>query len=175
MHIILGLIGTMVTLLILLNRLEDNGIDIGWLNPFSWHRRRKFRKEYELSAAYTLDNPMDVAALFIIAVAKTEGDMSKEQKQRILSLFASEFKLSEQQSQELMGSSVHIFGRGDEVFNHPEKVLHRSNDAFSDEQKKSVIFMMTEVSAVEGTPNSKQQNLIDAFENAFRKKPESNW
>jgi len=44
MHFILGLLGTIVTILILLNRLADAGIDLGGLNPFLWHRRRKWRK-----------------------------------------------------------------------------------------------------------------------------------
>ncbi len=69
MHIILGILGALVTILILANRLQDNGIDVGWLNPFSWARRRKFRKEYQMHPAYTLESPLDVAALFMVAVA----------------------------------------------------------------------------------------------------------
>lgn len=78
MHIILGILGVVVTILVLLNRLQEGGIDIGWLNPFSWHRRRKFRQQYQLSAAYTLDNPMDVAALFMLAIAKADGDLTRK-------------------------------------------------------------------------------------------------
>jgi len=35
MHIILGVLGAIVTILVLLNRLADAGIDVGWLNPFA--------------------------------------------------------------------------------------------------------------------------------------------
>ena len=35
MHVILGILGVFVTILILMNRLQQGGIDIGWLNPFS--------------------------------------------------------------------------------------------------------------------------------------------
>ena len=169
MHIILGVLGTVVTILVLLNKLQENGIDVGWLNPFSWARRRKFRKEYELSAAYTLDNPMDVAALFILGIAKTEGDISKEQKSRILALFTSEFKLSELKSQELLTASAHILGRGDDLFDSTARVLHRSKDQFNAEQIKSVLYMMNEVAIVEGDPNSRQLKLIKAFEDSFPK------
>ena len=82
MHIILGLLGVIVTILVLLNRLNQGGIDIGWLNPFSWARRRKFRKEYELHPAFTLESPLDVAALFMVAVAKINGDNSISNKQK---------------------------------------------------------------------------------------------
>ena len=40
MHIILGALGSIVTILYMLDRL---GIDIGGLNPFYWYRRRAFR------------------------------------------------------------------------------------------------------------------------------------
>lgn len=175
MHIILGLLGTIVTILVLLNKLQDGGIDIGWLNPFSWHRRRKFRKEYELSAAYTLDNPMDVAALFIVGIAKTEGEISKEQKVRILELFSSEFKLSEPAAQELLGSSTHILGRGDELYDYPERVLHRSKDCFSAEQVKSVIYMLNEIAAVESEPSQKQLTLISSFEKSLQASNKADW
>ncbi len=175
MHIILGVLGVVVTLLVLLNRLQEGGIDIGWLNPFSWRRRRKFRKEYEMSAAYTLDNPMDVAALFMVAIAKSDGDMSMEQKQRVLGLFQSEFSLSDEQAQELLNSSVHIFGRGDEVFRSPESVLHRSKDRFSTEQVNSVLFMLKEIASVEGEPSAKQTQLIEAFNNSFAKAISTDW
>ena len=59
MHIIFGLLGTIVTILILLNRLADAGIDLGGLNPFLWSRRRKWRKQYEGNPVFKIENPMD--------------------------------------------------------------------------------------------------------------------
>lgn len=63
MHIILALLGTIVTTLVLVNRAQDAGIDIGWLNPFTWHRRRTFRKKYQANPAFCLESPMDSGAL----------------------------------------------------------------------------------------------------------------
>jgi uncharacterized tellurite resistance protein B-like protein len=160
MHIILGILGTAVTILILINRLKEGGIDIGWLNPFSWARRRKFRKEYQMHPAYTLESPMDVAALFMVAVAKSDGDMTKGQKDKILSLFASEFKLNEAKSSELLGASVHIFGRGDDVLDSPSRVLSRTMDSFSAQQVSSVLSMLEDVANVEGEPSDSQKKLI---------------
>ena len=175
MHIILGILGLVVSILVLLNRLQQGGIDIGWLNPFSWHRRRQFRKQYELSAAYSLESPMDVAALFMVAVAKVDGDMSKEQKGRIIELFQSEFKLSDRESTALLGASVHIYGRGDEVINNPKTVLARSIDDFSSEQSISVKHMLNEVAKVEGDPTTEQVKLIKAISAELPTSDASKW
>ncbi|MFQ3251456.1 MAG: putative tellurite resistance protein B-like protein [Glaciecola sp.] len=161
MHIILGILGTAVTILILISRLKEGGIDIGWLNPFSWARRRRFRKEYLMHPAYTLESPMDVAALFMVAVAKSDGDITKGQKEKILSLFASEFKLNDAQASELFGASVHIFGRGDDVLDNPSRVLSRTMDSFSAQQVSSVLSMLEEVANAEGDPSESQKKLIN--------------
>lgn len=80
MHIILAILGVVVTLLVLLNRLQENSIDLGWLNPFSWRRRLKYRLEDDLNPAFKLDPSMDVAALYMTAICKIDGDLSAEQK-----------------------------------------------------------------------------------------------
>jgi uncharacterized tellurite resistance protein B-like protein len=160
MHIILGILGTVVTILVLLSRLKEGGIDIGWLNPFTWARRRKFRKEYLTHPAYTLESPMDVAALFLVAVAKSDGDMTKGQKEKILSLFSSELNLSDAKARELLGSSVHIFGRGDDVLGNPSRVLSRTMDSFSEEQVASILSMLNQVATAEGEATQTQQKLI---------------
>lgn len=160
MHIILGILGVVVTILVLMNRLQEGGIDIGWLNPFSWKRRRDFRKKFEALPAYSLESPMDAAALFLVAVAKTDGEMSKEQKTRILQLFETEFKLSNQEGKSLLGASVHLFGRGDEVIGNLKAVIARSYESFSEEQVDSVKYMLSEVAKAEGEPSLEQSKLV---------------
>lgn len=175
MHFILGILGAIVTILVLLKRLQDSGIDIGWLNPFSWKRRRAFRKQYELTPAYSLESPLDVAALFMVAVAKGKGEMSREQRECILQLFSSEFKLTEKESMDLLGGSVHLFGRGDEVLENPAAVLRRSKNAFSSEQVNSVVFLLNEVAKAEGEPSLNQTKLIKAIEAAMPIFEDSKW
>ncbi len=80
MHIILGVLGIVVTILILLNRLSESGIDIGWLNPFSWYRRRKYRQQHDLNPIFKLESPLDIAALYLVGVAKADGDITVSQK-----------------------------------------------------------------------------------------------
>ena len=62
MPAILGLLGTIVTILWLLYRLAEMGIDLGGLNPFLWRRRRKWKKHYEANPIYKIDSPMEATS-----------------------------------------------------------------------------------------------------------------
>lgn len=175
MHIILGILGVVVTILVLLNRLQDGGIDIGWLNPFSWHRRRKFRQQYQLSAAYTLDNPMDVAALFMLAIAKADGDITREQKESLLGLFESEFRLSPAEAKYLLGSSAHVLGNGAAVKSNPKAVVARCADKFTEEQVLSTRKLFNEVAHLDGAPSDEQASLLKSFVAVLPSTSNSQW
>ncbi|GEA13240.1 TerB family tellurite resistance protein [Alteromonas sp. KUL49] len=175
MHIVLGILGTLVTLLILVNRLQENGVDIGWLNPFSWHRRRKFRKAYHLPASYSLDSPMDVAALFMLAVAKADGDITKKQKDTILDIFQTDFKLSASEANNLLGSSAHILGNGADVKDSPKSVVAKSEDSFTTAQVDSTLNLIQRVASIEGAPSDAQQKLVSAITAALPKKENQRW
>jgi uncharacterized tellurite resistance protein B-like protein len=159
-HIILAFLGVVVTILVLLSRLQENGIDIGWLNPFSWHRRRKYRNHHDLNPAFKLESPMEVAALYMVAVAKVDGDISREQKERIIALFQTEFHLTSDEARGLLGSSVHLLGQTQEVFNTPHKVIERCYDKISPEQAESICHLLNEVAKVEGTNSQAQEKLV---------------
>ena len=58
MHILLGLLGTIVTILVLLYRLSDSGIDLGGLNPFSWRRQRAWRQKFAANPIFSLEDPV---------------------------------------------------------------------------------------------------------------------
>lgn len=94
MHIVPGILGTIITILILLNRLAEAGIDLGGLSPFLWRRRRRWQKQYEGNPIYKIESPLDVTALLATASVKSDGDMSSEEKAELLGLFQSEFNMS---------------------------------------------------------------------------------
>lgn len=142
MHIILGVLGTIVTILVLFKRLSDAGIDIGWLNPFSWRRRRAWRKQYEGNPIFFLNEPLEVAAILATTVAKIDGEMSKEEKAILLSLFQSEFGKTEKEASDLLLSSIYIFGDGLDAISKPEKIMRKSLEKFSSEQASSVMSLL---------------------------------
>ncbi|MGD8594171.1 MAG: tellurite resistance TerB family protein [Gammaproteobacteria bacterium] len=160
MHIVLGLLGAIVTILILLNRLADAGIDLGGLNPFLWHRRRKWRQQYEGDPIYKLSNPMDVTALLMVAVAKSDGDMSAEEKKAILEIFQNQFHLSRRAASDLMVASVYLLKDVSELRSNIKKVLAPSIDAFSKEQADSAISLVSQIAALDGNHNTIREELV---------------
>lgn len=80
MPYLLGLLGAIVTVLVLLKRLADAGIDLGGLNPFARRRRRAWQNKFEANPLFGLEAPMDAAAALAVGVAKASGDVSSEQK-----------------------------------------------------------------------------------------------
>lgn len=170
MHILLGILGTVVTILILLNRLSNTGIDLGWLNPFLWKKRRKWRKMYEGNPVYKITSPMDATALLMVAAAKADGDMTEESKENILSLFEKEFHLSGKEATGLMISSVHLLGDGEEVRNNIGAVLAPSLGQFSESQSASTINLIGRVAGAAGSRPEHIQNIVNTIENVFAKK-----
>jgi len=73
MHILLGLLGTIVTILVLLYRLSDSGIDLGGLNPFSWRRQRAWRQKFAANPIFSLEDPRAVAAVLLVGSAGQVG------------------------------------------------------------------------------------------------------
>ena len=73
MHVLLGLLGTIVTILVLLYRLSDIGINLGGLNPFSWRRRRAWQQKLEANPIFSLEDPREVAAVLLVGTAEHVG------------------------------------------------------------------------------------------------------
>ena len=161
MHFILGLLGTIVTILILLNRLAEAGIDLGGLNPFLWHRRRKWRKMSEGASLFHIASPMDATAILMVAAVKADGDMTKEDKANLLNIFETEFHLSKKDAADLLVSSVHLLGDGKELRRKVHKFLEPSRGSFSEEQAQSAIAL---VSRAAGSTEERHENATELLE-----------
>jgi hypothetical protein len=167
MHIVLGALGAIVTILILVNRLSDNGIDIGWLNPFAWKRRREWAKKYHANPVYSIKKPMEITGLLMIALAKSEGDMSSEQKNEIKQKFIEVFHLSEDKAVSLITSSVFLLKEELTVVKDMDKLLAASLDDFTEEQANSAYSLLRHISCFEGAPNSFQSEIVALFKKSL--------
>ena len=165
MHIILGTLGTLVTILILLNRLADLGIDIGGLNPYLWNRRRKWRKMYEGNPVFKIENPMDATAILMVAVTKADGDMTKEDKALILKLYEEKFNLTKKDAAGLLISSVHLLGDGLELRANVEKFLAPSKAVFTEMQAESAISLISQTAGHLGTMSPYAEELLANVKN----------
>ena len=177
MHIILGLLGTVVTILILLNRLAEAGIDLGGLNPFLWRRRRKWQKMMEGNPVYHIDSPMEAAALLTVATSKADGDMSAEEKKEILLFFQSEFHLTRRDAAGLFVASAYLYGNGEEVGANLEKILKTSLENFSEDQAQSTLALLYKVCEIDPSGNDLKREFAGQvrriFDNQF--KPKGKW
>jgi len=177
MHVIIGFLGSLVTVLWLLYRLADMGVDLAGLNPFLWSRRRKWRKFHDANPVYKITSPLDLAALLITATAKADGDMSSEEKQHVLSIFKNEFHLHQRDAAALLISSSHLLGRGDEVRANLKGVVEPSLDSFTPEQARSTTQLMQRIANLGSGASELQRQLIDNTSKLLARveKPKSQW
>ncbi len=174
MHIILSVLGSIVTILILFNRLSESRIRFSWFNIFNWNRRRKWLKKYHSDPAFSIDNPMDAAAGLMYVMAKCSGDISKEQKACMLDLFHKEFHLSENQATQLMSSCSFILKDEDKVVENLQEFLKPSLEKFDAEKKESVINLVQQVVACEENVTNKQIHFMDEVKTVFSPSDPSN-
>ena len=157
MHVVLAVLGSVVTILYMLDRL---GIDLGGMNPFYWRRRRAWAKKYQGDPIYSVDDPMHVAALLVIGTAKLDGDLSAEQKKHALDQFESSFSLDSRAASELLGSAVHLLGAPQVIDSQLENLANKNKDLFSRAQAESMLQMMMDVAKVDGDLSTKQDEYI---------------
>ncbi|MEM9303150.1 MAG: TerB family tellurite resistance protein [Pseudomonadota bacterium] len=162
MHVVIGLLGSIITVLWLLHRLAEMGIDLGGLNPWAWRRRRAWRKRYEGNPIYTLEKPMEVTALLMAATAKASGEMSSDERDGILAIFRTEFHLNEADASGLLRSSTYLLGQGDEVQENLAKVLAPSQEAFTPDQAASAVELVQRVASLSGEPSQAQAAFAHA-------------
>lgn len=151
MHILLGILGPLVTILILLNRLAQAGIDLRGLNPFLWQRRRKWRKQYEGNPLFQIEAPIDAVGILMVGVAKADGDISAEEKKLIQQLFESELKLGAKDAAGLFISSAHLIGDGIQLRDNVGRFLKTVKNEFSDAQAHSAIRLLHDVASLGGS------------------------
>lgn len=169
MHIVLGVLSGVAGLIWAMVALQRSGFNPATLNPFLWYRRSQWRKRYGTHPLYTLEEPMDVAAVLILGTAKCEGEISAEQKHAILQIFSTEFKLNGDDAADLLLASSHLIRNEVYLLDRLEHILERSSKRFNPEQAGSLLSLMTRTGTLESELNEEQHKLIAATENYFEK------
>ena len=164
MHIIVGLLGAIVTILFLLDRL---GVNLGGLNPFHWRRRRAWTSKYHGDPIYSVEDPQHVAALFIVGGAKLDGDLSAGQKKAALQQFESTFSIDARAASQLLGSAAHLLGPPQVIDTQLGALLEKHKDRCSQEQAESMIRMMIEVASADGELTAQQHDYIENVRSRF--------
>src|SRR5688572_9939102 len=108
MQIVMGVLGGIVTVLLFFSGLVELGVSPSTLNPFLRQRRKKWKNQHNRNPIYNIESPMEMAALLMVAVAKSGGDLGPEAKLGILKLFEDEFHLSKKDASALIIASVYL-------------------------------------------------------------------
>jgi len=167
MHIVIGLVTAVAGLIWALVALQRAGFNIDSLDPFAWYRRTQWKKKYGTQPLYTLGNPIDVAAVLLLGVAKCEGEISAEQKKDILHIFEQSFHLSPSDASDLLLASAHLIRNEVYISDRLPKILEPSKPSFTPALVASLLQLMRRVSTIEGTVNTEQEKLITATEKFF--------
>ena len=160
MQYVIGLITAVAAFLFALNRLQNAGLDLNALNPFLWYRRAQWHKKYASKPVYSLNRPMDAAALLVLATAKCEGEISSTQKQAILRVYEEEFHLTRGQATDLFVASAFLLKDEMSIADQMDEVLERSRRAFTPEQVHSTLRLMDQVARIDGPRNAEQGRLL---------------
>ena len=177
MHIILGILGSMITILILVNRLSETGLDIGKLNPFAWFRRNKWQKAYNADPAFSMDRPMEAVAGLLYVMAKCSGEITREQKECLLEIFETEFRLGEREAIDLLSSSSFLLKDEDVTLENLKSYLKPSLAKFDAEKRQSTLDLLQKVADCEGRRSSKQDEFLNQVTPFFQEttEPQRKW
>lgn len=167
MHIILGALGAIITILILIKRLSDVGIDIGWLDPFKWQRRKQWKKKYLAKPVYSIEDPMEATAGLMYAMIKTSGDITLEEKQFLLEAFKNEFFLSDTEASSLLNTCSFLIHDSELVRSNIQKFLNSSISSFSSSQKESAINLIEKAANCSASPNQLQSAFLEEIKTYF--------
>ncbi len=177
MHIIIGIITAIAGLIWALNSLQNAGVDLNAFNPFTWIRRRRWEKQLGVKPMHGLTDSMDAAALLVVATAKASGDITRDTKIEILSLFENEFGIKRARSIELFSVCIHMIKDTMDIAPEVRHVLSPSKQDFQASHINKLISMMEKVANLEGEPTEKQTAIIEAVKQEFNtdKEVASRW
>ena len=173
MHILIGLLGSIVAILYYLDRL---GVDIGWLNPFAWARRRAWAKKYEGDPIHSVDDPMGIAAILVVGATRLGGDLTVEQKQSLLDLFQSTFSLNEKASNDLLTATTHLLGAPQVLRNQLDGVVERNTKTFDAEQSSSIIEMAETAAGFGQVVSEEQRDYLQSLQSSLaQREQQGSW
>lgn len=164
MPIVIAFLTALGGLVWALYRLQNSGLDLNAFNPFYWLHRRRWQQKLGTKPLHRLDNSMEVAALLLVAIAKAEGDLTREQKRHILALFQSEFKLTESDAQDLYVASCHLLKDAGDMVHEVPHILAPSIASFTTAQKASLLQLSNAIASGEGPATDAQIALCNAIE-----------
>ncbi|MFZ5724560.1 MAG: TerB family tellurite resistance protein [Pseudomonadota bacterium] len=156
-----------------INALQRSGFDFRSLNPFAWLRRREWEQRYRTSPLHNLQDPVDVAGVLLLGVARCDGEISSQQKALVLELFGKELQLDRDAAADLLRASAHLIRNEVYLLDTLDRILQPSAGRFTAAQMATLLNMMTRVANCDGAMNAEQRQLIDGVQAFFNRQARS--
>ncbi len=170
MGILIELLGLVVAVALALGALKRNGVDIGWLNPFTFFHRLRWKQKSAIPPLYALDHPIDVVAVLALAAVQTSGLVTSKQKEGVLALLCQHLSMDAAEANKLWILSSHLLRHRALDAREVPAVLERSADKFSDYHQKTLMSVVRAAIAIEPPENTAQSELVAAIEAFFNKR-----
>lgn len=162
MGVIAQVLGLVVSYVLAMEALRRFGIDLGWLNPLTFFRRRSWRNKVTTPPLYTLAHPVDVVAVLALATVQTTGAISTQQKAGVQQLLREKLGLNETDATNLWLASSHMLRNRALELSEVAVVLNPSAEKFTAYHIETLQATMRAAALIEPPPNAAQQQLIDA-------------
>lgn len=170
MGVILQVLGLVITFTMAMEALRRFGIDVGWLNPLTFFRRRAWKKKVSVPPLYALNHPVDVVAVLALATVQTTGTITAEQKSGVQALLREHLGLSEADAANLWLASAHLLRNRPLAVSELPDLLARSADKFTDYHVQTLKTIMRSASLMDSSANTAQQQLLTAVDAYFTKR-----
>lgn len=170
MGILLELLGLVVAVTLALGALKRNGVDIGWLNPFTFFHRLRWKQKSTVPPLYALDHPVDVVAVLALAAVQTSGLVTSKQKEGVLELLCQHLGMDEAEANKLWILSSHLLRHRALDAQEVPAVLAKCADKFSDYHQRTLLNVVKAAIAIEPPDNAAQRDLLAAIEAFFDKR-----
>lgn len=170
MAVILQILGLIITFTMAMEALRRFGIDVGWLNPLSFFRRRAWAKKVKTPPLYALEHPVDVVAVMALAMVQATGAVTVEQKEGVLALLRQHLSLGDADANNLWVASSHMLRNRPLAPSEVPAVLERSGDKFADYHVQTLRAVMQGAAQITPPASAAQQQLLDAVDAHFAKK-----
>jgi hypothetical protein len=157
---VLAILTALTAILWALYRLHTSGVDLNAFNPFYWLRRRKWQNQINTKPIHLIENPMEAAALLVVATAKLDGEITRELKRFVIQLFINEFSVTEKVAGDLYATSSYLLKDVDNIVGEVRLILAPCKDAFKPNHIATLVEMLHKVAGEESSPTVAQNELI---------------
>jgi hypothetical protein len=103
---------------------------------------------------------MEAAALLLVATAKLDGEITREQKRFVTQLFITEFSVTEKVANDLYATSSYLLKDVDNIVGEVRLILEPCKDAFKPNHIATLVEMLHKVAGEESSPTVAQNELI---------------